>query len=41
MNSRTGNLDGSVRGTVNQGGTRLRLRTERGSVSLEKLSGSF
>ena len=41
MNSRTGNLDGSVRGTINQGGTRLRLRTEKGSVSLEKLSGSF
>ena len=41
MNSRTGNLDGSVRGTVNQGGTRLRLRTEKGSVSLEKLSGQL
>ena len=41
MSSRTGNLDGSVRGTINQGGTRLRLHTEKGSVSLEKLSGSF
>jgi hypothetical protein len=41
MSSRSGNLDGSVRGTINQGGTRLRLHTERGSVSLEKLSGSF
>ncbi|MGC2695450.1 MAG: DUF4097 family beta strand repeat-containing protein [Candidatus Angelobacter sp.] len=31
-------LDHSVRGTINQGGTRLRLRTEKGSISLEKLS---
>lgn len=27
-----------VRGTINQGGARLRLRTEKGAVSLEKLS---
>jgi opacity protein-like surface antigen len=33
--------DRDVRGTVNQGGAHLRLRTERGSVSLEKDSGSL
>jgi Putative adhesin len=27
----------SVRGTINRGGTRLRLRTEKGSISLKKL----
>lgn len=27
----------SVRGTVNRGGTRVRLRTEKGSISLEKM----
>lgn len=37
LTSQTGNLDHSVRGTINQGGTRLHLRTEKGSVSLEKL----
>jgi hypothetical protein len=37
MESRTGSFERSFRGTVNQGGTRVRLRTERGSVSLEKL----
>lgn len=31
----------SVRGPINQGGTRLRLRTTKGSVSLEKLSGQL
>jgi putative adhesin len=41
MNSPAGSYDRSVRGTVNQGGTRVRLRTEKGSVSLEKLSGSL
>ncbi len=41
MNSRTGSHEGSFRGTINQGGTRLRLRTEKGSVSVEKLSGGF
>lgn len=41
MESRAGSFDRSFRGTVNQGGTRLRLRTERGSVSLEKLPGSL
>ncbi|HZS25780.1 MAG TPA: hypothetical protein VFB76_01010 [Candidatus Angelobacter sp.] len=38
LNMQSGSVDHSVRGTVNQGGTKLRLRTERGSVSLEKLS---
>jgi hypothetical protein len=33
--------DHDVRGTVNQGGAHLRLRTERGSVSLEKDTGSL
>lgn len=37
--SRTGSQNDSLRGTVNGGGTRLRLRTERGSVSLEKPGG--
>lgn len=41
MASRAGSFDRSVRGTVNQGGTKLRLRTEKGSVSLEKLSGQM
>lgn len=31
----------AFRGTINQGGTQLRLRTEKGSVSLEKISGSL
>jgi hypothetical protein len=38
LTSEAGRLDHSVRGTINQGGTRLRLRTEKGTVSLEKLS---
>jgi hypothetical protein len=33
--------DRDVRGTVNQGGAHLRLRTERGSVSLQKDSGGI
>jgi hypothetical protein len=41
MTSQAGSFDSNVRGTVNQGGTRLRLRTEKGSVSLEKLSGQM
>jgi hypothetical protein len=41
MNSRTGSREDSFRGTINQGGTRLHLRTEKGSVSVEKLSGGF
>jgi hypothetical protein len=41
MNSQAGSYDRSVRGTVNQGGTRVHLRTEKGSVSLEKLSGTL
>jgi hypothetical protein len=28
----------TVRGTINQGGTRMRLRTEHGSITLEKLA---
>ncbi len=40
MTSQTGSYDRSVRGKINQGGTRLRLRTEKGSISLEKLSGA-
>jgi len=34
-------FDHSVRGTINQGGSHVRLRTEKGSVSLEKLSGQL
>lgn len=41
MTSQTGSFNSSFRGTVNQGGTRVRLRTEKGSVSLEKLSGAL
>jgi Putative adhesin len=41
LNSQAGAFDHSVRGTINSGGTRLRLRTEKGSVSLEKLSGQL
>ena len=41
MASQAGSYDRSVRGTINAGGTRLRLRTEKGSVSLEKLSASM
>ena len=41
MTSQTGTFDSSFRGKVNQGGTRLRLRTARGSISLEKLSGTM
>jgi len=40
MASQTGSYDRGVRGKINQGGTRLRLRTEKGSISLEKLSGA-
>jgi hypothetical protein len=40
MASQTGSYDRSVRGKINQGGTRLRLRTEKGSISLERLSGA-
>ncbi|HKV90931.1 MAG TPA: hypothetical protein VJW20_00130 [Candidatus Angelobacter sp.] len=39
LNMQSGRLDHSVHGTINQGGAKLRLRTERGSVSLEKLPG--
>jgi hypothetical protein len=42
LTARTGSsLDNSFRGSVNQGGTRLRLRTGKGSVSLQKLAGQF
>ncbi|HEY1939080.1 MAG TPA: DUF4097 family beta strand repeat-containing protein [Candidatus Angelobacter sp.] len=41
MASQAGVYDRSVRGTINRGGTRLRLRTEKGTVSLEKLSASM
>jgi hypothetical protein len=30
-----------VRGTVNGGGTKLRLRTVKGSVTLERISGEL
>lgn len=39
LNMQSGSVDRSIHGTVNQGGTKLRLRTGKGSVSLEKLSG--
>jgi len=38
MASRSGSFNDSFRGTINQGGTHVRLRTERGSVSIEKLA---
>lgn len=38
LNIGSGSFDNRVHGIVNQGGTKLRLRTEKGSVSLEKLS---
>lgn len=40
MASQTGSFNSSFHGKVNQGGTRLRLRTGKGTVSLQKLSGS-
>jgi len=40
LNARTGkNFGDEVHGTINQGGTHLRLRTEKGSVFIERLSG--
>lgn len=41
LTSTTDSFAGSFHGAINQGGTRLRLRTERGSISLEKLSGQM
>jgi hypothetical protein len=41
VSATTGSFSESFRGVINHGGTRLRLRTERGSVSLEKLSGQM
>jgi hypothetical protein len=38
VSSTAGNFQSSVHGSVNGGGTRLHLRTEKGSVSLEKLT---
>jgi len=38
LSSTAGSFNSSFHGTVNGGGPRLHLRTERGSVSLEKLS---
>src|SRR5262249_8520520 len=41
ISSTAGSFSSSFHGKVNQGGTRVRLRTERGSVSLEKYSGQL
>ncbi len=41
MTSQTGSFNSSFHGKVNQGGTRVRLRTGKGSVSLQKLSGGM
>jgi hypothetical protein len=41
ITSQTGSFDSSFHGKVNQGGTRVRLRTGKGSVSLQKLSGAL
>ena len=41
MTSQTGSFNSSFHGKINQGGTRLRLRTVKGSVSLQKLSGGL
>jgi Putative adhesin len=41
MTSQTGSFNSSFHGKVNQGGTRVRLRTGKGSVSLQKLSGGL
>jgi hypothetical protein len=41
MTSQTGSFNSSFHGKVNQGGTRLRLRTGKGSVALEKRSGAL
>ncbi len=41
LNIGSGSFATRVRGTVNQGGTKLHLRTDKGSVSLEKLSGEM
>jgi len=40
MTSQTGSFNSSFHGKVNQGGARVRLRTSKGSVSLQKLSGA-
>jgi len=41
ISSAAGSFGRSFHGSVNGGGTRLHLRTEKGSVSLEKLSGQL
>jgi hypothetical protein len=41
LNAQAGRIDHAVHATVNNGGTRLRLRSEKGSVSLVKLSGGL
>ena len=41
LSSTAGSFSNSFHGTVNQGGTRLRLRTEKGSISLEKSGGQL
>jgi hypothetical protein len=41
MTSQSGSFDSSFHGKINQGGTRVRLRTGKGSVSLQKLSGAL
>jgi len=40
MTSQSGSFNSSFRGKINQGGTRVRLHTVKGSVSLEKTSGA-
>ncbi|MGC2745031.1 MAG: DUF4097 family beta strand repeat-containing protein, partial [Candidatus Angelobacter sp.] len=41
MTSQSGSFDSSFHGKINQGGAKLRLHTVKGSVSLEKLSGTM
>ena len=41
LSSTAGSFNSSFHGTVNGGGTRVRLHTEKGSVSLEKFSGQL
>lgn len=41
LSSSTGYSSREVRGTINQGGTRLHLRTDKGSVQLRKISGEL
>jgi len=41
LSSTAGSFNSSFHGTVNGGGTRVHLHTEKGSVSLEKISGQL